>query len=109
MRFDIGKRDNDNVVLNKGQEAAVTNLIDFIAAPFDVRNNIQALCGAGGVGKTFVTKYVIDHCKFSSSMIHCAAPTHKACRVLSNATKHRAKSFLSSIDIKPSSIIPQEN
>ena len=76
MKFDIGKRDNDNVVLNKGQEAAVTNLIDFIAAPFDARNNIQALCGAGGVGKTFVTKYVIDHCKFSSSMIHCAAPTH---------------------------------
>lgn len=37
MRFDIGKRDNDNVVLNKGQEAAVTNLIDFIAAPFDAR------------------------------------------------------------------------
>ena len=44
MRFDIGKRNNDNVVLNKGQEAAVTNLIDFIAAPFDARNNIQALC-----------------------------------------------------------------
>lgn len=93
MRFDIGKRDNDNVVLNKGQEAAVTNLIDFIAAPFDARNNIQALCGAGGVGKTFVTKYVIDHCKFSSSMIHCAAPTHKACRVLSNATKHRVETI----------------
>lgn len=34
---------------------------------------------------TYVTKYVIDNCKYSSSVIACATPTHKACRVLSNA------------------------
>ena len=67
------------------QEVAVNGLIDFIGASWSDKNYINALCGAGGVGKTFVTKYVIENCKFSNSVIFCAAPTHKACRVLSTA------------------------
>lgn len=89
MKFEITNKENNSVVLNKGQQSAVDNLIDFIAAPFNKSNNVQALCGAGGVGKTFVTKYVIQHCKYSDSVIACTAPTHKACRVLSNSTNHK--------------------
>ena len=77
--------DSENIKFTNDQEVAVSGLIEFIAAPWSDKNYINALCGAGGVGKTFVTKYVIDNCKFSSSVIFCAAPTHKACRVLSNA------------------------
>lgn len=87
MEFVPSKRNQETVTLNKGQQKAVDNLIDFIASPFSTSNNVQALCGAGGVGKTFVIKYVIEHCRYTRSMIICAAPTHKACRVLANATK----------------------
>lgn len=76
---------NNGIVFTHDQEVAVDGLIDFIAAPWSINKYINALCGAGGVGKTFVTKYVIDNCKFSNSVIFCAAPTHKACRVLSKA------------------------
>lgn len=82
----INKSTNsDKIIFTKDQEVAVNGLIDFIASPWSSKHYINALCGAGGVGKTFVTKYVIDNCKFSNSVIFCAAPTHKACRVLSNA------------------------
>lgn len=87
MEFVPSKRNQETVTLNKGQQKAVDNLIDFIASPFSKGSNVQALCGAGGVGKTFVMKYVIEHCRYTRSMIICAAPTHKACRVLANATK----------------------
>ena len=35
--------------------------------------------------RLFVIKYVINNCKWSGGVIGCAAPTHKACRVLSNS------------------------
>lgn len=76
---------NDGIVFTHDQEVAVKGLIDFIGASWSPTNCINALCGAGGVGKTFVTKYVINNCKYSNSVIFCAAPTHKACRVLSKA------------------------
>lgn len=75
----------NNVTFTADQEAAVSDLIDFIAKPWSDTDYVHGLCGAGGTGKTFVTKYVIQNCKFSSSVIACAAPTHKACRVFSNA------------------------
>lgn len=76
---------NNGVVFTRDQEVAVDGLIDFIGASWSPTNYINALCGAGGVGKTFVTKYVIETCRYSNSVIFCAAPTHKACRVLSKA------------------------
>lgn len=79
------------------QKDAVDDLIDFIAAPWSDTDYIHALCGAGGVGKTFVTKYIIQNCKFSSSVIACAAPTHKACRVFSNAIGGKTVETIQSI------------
>lgn len=46
---------------------------------------------------TFVTKYVIQNCKYSSSVIACAAPTHKACRVFSNAIGGKTVDTIQSI------------
>lgn len=88
---------NDLVVTGKGasdshkynftndQLVAVDNIIDFIASPFDASRYIIGLTGAGGTGKTFVTNYIINKCKYPASMIKCASPTHKACRVFSQA------------------------
>lgn len=71
------------------QAKAVDNIISFIAEDFNKLRNVQALSGPGGTGKTFVTNYIIEHSKYSSSMFYLAAPTHKACRILSNATGGR--------------------
>ena len=78
-------RKDTNIKFTKDQEIAVHELIEFLAQPWDDKKYINALCGAGGTGKTFVIKYIINNCKWSGGVISCAAPTHKACRVLSNS------------------------
>ena len=97
MEFRVKKE----VTLTKSQEFAAMELIDFIAAKFDVDDNIRALCGPGGTGKTFVTKYIIDNCKFSRSLIICAAPTHKACRVLSQSIGMDTYTIQSLLGLRP--------
>ena len=74
-----------NYTLTEDQQVAVDGIIDFIAAPFSTSKYIVGLTGAGGTGKTFVTKYIINHCKYSNSVIKCTSPTHKACRVFSES------------------------
>ena len=88
MKLDnIGK---DKVEINTfkftdDQKNAIDNIIDFIAEPFNPAKYIVGLTGAGGTGKTFITKYIINHCKYSNSVIKCTSSTHKACRVFSQA------------------------
>lgn len=67
------------------QKIAIDNILDFIATPFNPTKYIVGLTGAGGTGKTFITNYIITHCKYSNSVIKCTSPTHKACRVFSQA------------------------
>lgn len=83
------KSKKDSVHFTGDQEKAINNLIDFIAKPFDKNDYIRGLCGAGGTGKTFITNYIINNCKYSHSVIKCTAPTHKACRVLSSAINNK--------------------
>lgn len=78
---------NEQIVFTKSQKKAVDGIIDFIAQPFDSNDFIRSISGPGGTGKTFITNYIIRHCRYSDSIIRCAAPTHKACRVLSTALK----------------------
>ena len=88
MKFDnIGKDKNicNDFNFTDDQKKAIDGIIDFIATPFNPANYIVGLTGAGGTGKTFITKYIINHCKYSNSVIKCTSPTHKACRVFSNA------------------------
>jgi len=74
-----------NVEFTKSQENAIEEILPFIAAPFDPAKYIIGLIGAGGTGKTFITKYILTHAKLSNSAIKCTSPTHKACRVFSEA------------------------
>lgn len=73
------------IEFTKSQSKAIDNLLNFVEGKFNSRDFVRCLCGAGGTGKTFTIKYVIQNCSFSNSLIACAAPTHKACRVLSKA------------------------
>ena len=74
-----------NFSFTKDQQNAIDGIISFIATPFNPAKYIVGLTGAGGTGKTFITKYIITHCRYSNSVIKCASPTHKACRVFSQA------------------------
>lgn len=93
MNFNnVGKDKGDKNVytFTNDQQNAISNIIDFIAAPFNPTKYIVGLTGAGGTGKTFITKYIITHCKYSNSVIKCTSPTHKACRVFSQALGGKA-------------------
>ena len=76
---------NNNFTFTNDQKNAIDGIIDFIASPFNPAKYIVGLTGAGGTGKTFITNYLITHCKYSNSVIKCTSPTHKACRVFSQA------------------------
>ena len=67
------------------QMKAYHALIDFINNPYDVNDYKRALVGAAGTGKTYLVKALIKNCGLSYSTIGLAAPTHKACRVLSES------------------------
>ena len=64
------------------QQKAYFDLIDFIAADYNVKDYKRALVGPAGTGKTYLVKALIKNCSLSYSVIGLAAPTHKACRVL---------------------------
>ena len=61
----VGKDQEDKTKYNftNDQHNAIDNIISFIAAPFNPANFIVGLTGAGGTGKTFITNYIISHCK----------------------------------------------
>lgn len=73
------------VTFTKDQQNAIDGLIKFINSSWDANNFIVALTGPAGTGKTFSLNYVIKNCKYTGSVINCCTPTHKACRILSNA------------------------
>ena len=87
--FGKDKTDSSKYSFTNDQQNAINNIIDFIAAPFDPAKYIVGLTGAGGTGKTFITKYIITHCKYTNSVIKCTSPTHKACRVFSQALGYK--------------------
>lgn len=69
----------------KGQLAAYTSLIEWINKPYSINDAKRALIGPAGTGKTYLVKALIMNCNLSYSTIGIAAPTHKACRVLSES------------------------
>ena len=89
--FKIGEHvnNNDKYKFTNDQQKAIDGIIDFIASPFNSAKYIVGLIGAGGTGKTFITKYIINNCKYSNSVIKCTSSTHKACRVFSQAIGNR--------------------
>ena len=86
----IEKNKSTNVYkFTNDQSKAIDGIIDFIAKPFNPAKYIVGLTGAGGTGKTFITNYIITHCKYTNSVIKCTSPTHKACRVFSQAINNK--------------------
>lgn len=73
------------IKFTKSQTDAVNGLLDFLNSEYNNKKFIYGLIGAGGVGKTFVIKYIIERCNYATSVIRCTAPTHKACRVFEQA------------------------
>lgn len=67
------------------QRKAYNNLIEFINAPYNENDYKRALVGPAGTGKTYLVKALIKNCNMSYSTIGLSAPTHKACRVLSES------------------------
>lgn len=86
-----------NIKFTDDQAKAIDGIIDFIAKPFDNGAYIVGLTGAGGTGKTFVTDFIIRNCKYSLSVIQCASPTHKACRVFSQAIGGKTVNTIQSV------------
>lgn len=84
----------------KDQEIAVNNLIDFIKSKYNPNNYIKGLVGAAGTGKTFILKYIINNCGLSNSVIGLATPTHKACRVLHEATGLKVNTIQSDLGLR---------
>lgn len=80
---------SNGITFTEDQEKAVNIILDFIAKDFDPSKYVIGLCGAGGTGKTFITNYIIEHCKYSNSAIRCTSTTHKACRVFSSAINNK--------------------
>lgn len=81
----VEKYKDNNYNLTGDQDIAASGIIDFVAAPFNPAKYLVGLTGAGGVGKTHTINYIINKCIYALSAIKCATPTHKACRVLSDA------------------------
>lgn len=81
----VAQKSNRNITFTNDQHIAVSGLTEFINNEFNSSKYIYGLVGPGGVGKTFVIKYIIRNCKYATSVIRCTAPTHKACRVFSQA------------------------
>ena len=74
-----------NINFTNDQQKAVDGIIQFIADDFNPSKYIVGLTGSAGTGKTFITNYIIKHCKYTGGVIKCTSPTHKACRVFSQA------------------------
>ena len=79
-----------NIRLTDDQTKAIAGLLDFLNKPFDANDFSRALIGAAGTGKTFVIKYLIHESGYANSVVGLSAPTHKAVRVLREATGLKA-------------------
>lgn len=67
------------------QRKAYDELIKFINEPYNENDYKRALVGPAGTGKTYLVKSLITNSNLSYSQIALSAPTHKACRVLSES------------------------
>lgn len=75
--------------LNTSQQVIADELLkklEHFTKNYDT-NNVTSLIGPAGVGKTFLTKYLIEHLLSKKIKVHASAPTHKAVRVLKNNLK----------------------
>lgn len=83
-----GRNPVSTLNLTHDQKIAYDDIIEFINSPFDQNDFRRALVGPAGTGKTYLVNALITNCNLSYSVIGLSAPTHKACRVLSESIKN---------------------
>ena len=89
-KLDIAnKKIEPTIQFTDDQVKAIDGILEFCDKEFDTNNYIAGLIGAGGTGKTFITNYIIEHCRYVPSVIKCTSSTHKACRVFSQAINYK--------------------
>jgi exodeoxyribonuclease-5 len=72
---------NDKIELTSSQKRALEGLREFINKPYDPDNWSVSLTGQAGVGKTFITQYLVQ--KLNPQRVVVTASTNKAVSVLS--------------------------
>lgn len=86
------------------QSKAYSELIEFMNKPYDEKDYKRALSGPAGTGKTYLVRALIKNCNYSHSVIGLAAPTHKACRVLTESIglpNIKATTIASDLGLRP--------
>jgi len=88
--------------LNAGQTAAYNSFVKYIE-DFDNAEGkaYRVLSGLGGTGKTYTAKAMAD--AYEGEVIFLS-PTHRACKILSNAVGHEAKTLHSLLYIPTKSL-----
>lgn len=83
-----GRNPVSTLGFTEDQAKAYNDIIEFINNSFNPNDFKRALVGPAGTGKTYLVNALISNCKLSYSVIGLSAPTHKACRVLSESIKN---------------------
>lgn len=99
--FEVKAIGDNTIKFTDDQQKAYDSITEFLRKPFDPENFKVALSGAGGTGKTFLIKYIIQHCGLSTSLVGLSTPTHKAARVLSESTKLPVSTIHSDLGFSP--------
>ncbi len=92
------KKKDKKIKLTEGQAIALDAVLKFISNGSD---RTFALFGYAGVGKTFLTKLIIDHCYQKDLKVVLAAPTNKAAKVLSQTTGEEAITIAKMLGLRP--------
>ena len=88
-----------NAKLTEDQKRACDKILEFLNDP-NPPTLAVCLCGAGGTGKTFLIKYILELSGYANSVIGLAAPTHKAVRVLAQATGRKVNTIQSDLGLR---------
>lgn len=97
--FKNAKASKLNAKLTEDQKRACDKILEFLNDPNPPTLAI-GLCGAGGTGKTFLIKYILELSGYANSVIGLAAPTHKAVRVLAQATGRKVNTIQSDLGLR---------
>lgn len=86
----------------KDQEEALTNMLEWSKRPFNVEEDLlYTLDGAAGTGKTTITRAFLQGLNVPSSKIAVTAPTHKAKKVIQQATDYSAQTIQKLLGLRP--------
>ena len=97
--FKDAKAPKLNAKLTEDQKRACDKILEFLNDP-NPPTLAVGLCGAGGTGKTFLIKYILELSGYANSVIGLAAPTHKAVRVLAQATGRKVNTIQSDLGLR---------